>query len=197
MKEDFKIGKIDWFGGWNRKTCRTNNFGVIKYGENKEAGEELIKIYHFSDNTKDLNKDDYETLKGKYIISFKENDTRNIFLLENEEVFNNFSIEELQEIILKYINMDLKNNFFVPVISLMLKAIITKEGEFSFLYKNGILELFKNDFLCKIIADKEFCKYFGLNEEFILLSYLKQKNIEAYDLLRRKKEEEEIGRAHV
>ena len=191
MKEDFKIGKIDWFGGWNRKTCRTNNFGVIKYGENKEAGEELIKIYHFSDNTKDLNKDDYETLKGKYIISFKENDTRNIFLLENEEVFNNFSIEELQEIILKYINMDLKNNFFVPVISLMLKAIITKEGEFSFLYKNGILELFKNDFLCKIIADKEFCKYFGLNEEFILLSYLKQKNIEAYDLLRRKKEEEE------
>lgn len=190
MKEDFKIGKIDWFGGWNRKTCRTNNFGVIKYGENKEAGEELIKIYHFSDNTKDLNKDDYETLKGKYIISFKENDTRNIFLLENEEVFNNFSIEELQEIILKYMNMDLKDNFFVPAISLMLKAIITKEGEFSFLYKNGILELFKNDFLCKIIADKEFCKYFGLKEEFILLSYLKQKNIEAYDLLKRKKEEE-------
>lgn len=191
MKEDFKIGKIDWFGGWNRKTCRTNNFGVIKYGENKEAEEELIKIYHFSDNTKNLDKDDYETLKGKYIINFKENDTRKIFLLENEEVFNNFSLEELQEIILKYMNMNLKDNFFVPALSLMLKAIITKEGEFSFLYKNGILELFKNDFLCKIIADKEFCKYFGLKEEFILLSYLKQKNIEAYDLLKRKKEEEE------
>lgn len=178
MKEDFKIGKIDWFGGWNRKTCRINNFGVIKYGENKEAGEELIKIYHFSDNTKDLNKDDYETLKGKYIISFKENDTRNIFLLENEEVFNNFSIEELQEIILKYINMDLKDNFFIPAISLMLKAIITKEGEFSFLYKDGIINLLEDNYLYKIIAEESFVKYFSLKEEFFLLAYLEEKYID-------------------
>lgn len=187
MKENLKLGVFRWFGGYNRKIGKINNRGVVEY---IDSSEELIKIFQFSDDTKNLDEDEYESLTDKPIISFNKNNRRYIYLIEDEEAFFMFTIEELKNLLIKLTKIIVndkknKNELNIGIYKMcevIIKILLNKGENLDFLYLNDDFNFKYIDFGHMFSSEQyeENLQKFAKKDDLIILYYLFNTNHRPY-----------------